>query len=132
MLKHEFDRQNGILYLTPKDQLEKKDFETLAAEIDPYINENGKINGIMVIASEGFPHWKNFEAMVTHFKFVRDHHQKVKRIAIVSDSVMASVMPAMMKHFVNAQIKHFQSNERNLADVWIKEGSQVRAPLEVE
>ena len=121
MVDHELMQAEGILIVRPKDRLEAADFEKLAWEIDPYIEANGKLNGIMIEA-ESFPGWTGFGALIAHFKFVRDHHRKVQKVAVVSDSSFLSVAPRFASHFVQADLRHFSQSQREAALAWLREG----------
>ena len=119
MLKHEFDVNSGILYLYPREALEKKDFEQLCSEIDPYIKQNGKINGLLIKPAR-FPFWKNLQALVTHIKFVGEHFRDVKKIAIVYDNKIASLLPKIAKYIYGPPVKHFSGDEQKSARNWIQ------------
>jgi hypothetical protein len=118
MIKHELLRTEGILILTPEAPLESADFERLAQEIDPYIEANGKLHGVMIDA-ESFPGWKDFAGLVAHLRFVRDHHQKIQKLAVVSDSSVLSFAPKLASHFVQAEVKHFSHLQREDALLWL-------------
>ena len=118
MIKHELLPTEGILILTPEAPLESADFERLAREIDPYIEANGKLHGVMIDA-ESFPGWKDFAGLIAHLRFVRNHHQKVQRIAVVSDSSFLSVARKIASHFVQAELKHFSHSQREDALHWL-------------
>ena len=117
-LNHRLLRDSGILVLQPDDKLTKADFESVAAEIDPYIEANGPLKGLMVEAAK-FPGWQGFSDMIAHFKFVRDHHKNIKRVAIVTDDQTTSHMPSFVKHFVSAEVKHFPHDEKTAAMNWL-------------
>lgn len=123
MVEHVLMRTEGILVLHPQGRLEAADFDKLAQEIDPYIETNGKLNGLMVDA-ESFPGWKDFAAMIAHFKFIRDHHRKIPKVAVVSDGTFLSVAPRFAAHFVQADIRHFSHVERDQALAWLRGQSQ--------
>ena len=118
MINHCLMRAEGILIITPQSPLEASDFESLAKEIDPYIKDNGKLHGLMIDA-ESFPGWKDFASLVTHLRFVRDHHRKIEKIAVVSDSGFLSVAPKIASHFVQAQMRHFSRDQREEALHWL-------------
>ena len=65
MLNYQLDRVEGILIVEPVAHLEVADFEKLTQEIDPYIGQKGKLNGLMIY-SESFPGWDNFAALLSH------------------------------------------------------------------
>src|SRR6185295_2313710 len=70
MLSHDLRRDDGILVLKPDGPLEAADFETLAAHVDAYLEQNGTLHGVMVQA-KSFPGWKDFSALLAHLKFVK-------------------------------------------------------------
>ena len=65
MLNFELNRAESILIVKPIGPLESTDFEKLVQEVDPYIREQGKLNGLMIYA-KSFPGWANFAAFLTH------------------------------------------------------------------
>jgi hypothetical protein len=119
-LEFEFIRDKGVLLLEPKDELEAADFARVAAEIDPYIEESGGLAGLVVIAKE-FPGWDNFAALTSHFKFVREHHSKIRRVALVTTDRFLSAMPRFASRFVAAEIRRFSMEERDAALLWAAE-----------
>ena len=120
MLIHELLRDDGILILRPQGPLQAEDFKSLASVVDPYIQEHGRLRGIMVDA-QSFPGWDSFAALVSHLQFVRDHHRLIGKVAAVSDSPILSAAPQLAKHFVKAEVRHFNANERTTALAWLRE-----------
>ena len=119
MVNYELLTANGILVIRPESSLEAADFQKIAEKIDPYIEANGKLHGLM-IESESFPGWKNFAAFIAHLKFVRDHHRKIERIAAVSDGSFLTVAPKIANHFVQAEVRHFMQANREEAMNWLR------------
>jgi tRNA U38,U39,U40 pseudouridine synthase TruA len=119
MLKYELNREEGILVITPSGPLESEDFEKLIKDVDPYIGEKGKLNGLMIYA-QSFPGWNNFAAFLSHMKFVKNHHQKIKKVAAVTDGTFLSILPQVANHFVQAEIRHFEYGEKDAAMNWLK------------
>jgi hypothetical protein len=118
MLDHELLGEKGLLFIRPRGPLRAEDFTALASVVDPYIEGHGALRGIMVEASS-FPGWESFAALVSHLRFVRDHHQLVGKIALVSDSSALALAPQLAKHFVKAEVRHFHANERQAALAWL-------------
>ena len=54
-----------------------------------------------------------------HFKFVKEHHKKVRHVALVTDSVLGDFGEKVADHFVSAEIKHFAFDELTNAQSWI-------------
>jgi len=121
MIRFELLRNRRILLITPDGPLQRADFEQLAKEIDPFIAANGKLVGVMIHA-KSFPGWESFGALVSHFKFVADHHRQIERIAAVIDIGFLKIVPRISSHFVQAQIKHFELKEKDRALAWLETG----------
>ena len=118
MLDHRLDAARGILYLHPSAALKKEDFAALAKSVDPHIEAKGGLAGI-VLDIKAFPGWESLGAMAAHFKFVREHHRKVKKIAVVTDAKIGDVAEKLASHFVAASIKHFPAGQVQAAEAWI-------------
>jgi hypothetical protein len=114
-------RDRSILIVSPSGPLEKADFEHLAKEVGPLIASKGKLVGLMIY-TETFPGWESFGALVSHLKFVADHHQRIERIAAVTDSGILKVMPRIADHFVQAQVRCFEFGEKARALAWLEAG----------
>jgi SpoIIAA-like len=121
MLHHELLAEQGILILQPDGVLRAEDFSAVANVVDPYILQHGDLKGLMIDAPS-FPGWDNFAALVSHLRFVRDHHKKVQRIAVVSDSKFLSVAPKIASQFVHAQLRTFDAPDRAAALAWLETG----------
>jgi hypothetical protein len=119
MLNYELNRTDGILIVKPSGPLQSTDFEKLIQEVDPYIEEEGKLKGMMVCA-KSFPGWDDFAAFLSHIKFVKNHHQKIRKIAAVTGSGFLSIMPQVANHFVQAEIKHFDYDDKEAALNWLQ------------
>jgi hypothetical protein len=74
-----------------------------------------------MICTKSFPGWDSFGALVSHLKFVTDHHRLIKRIAAVTDSGFLKIMPNIANHFVQAKIRHFNFNGRDQALAWLEQ-----------
>ena len=118
MIEAKLFRDDGVVEVVPSGALKAVDFEQLAALVDPFIEATGALKGLMIVADR-FPGWDGFAALVGHIRFVRDHHRLVRRIAVVSDGAVLSVLPQLAKHFVQAEVRHFAFAEREAAMQWL-------------
>lgn len=118
MINHTLDAANSILYVRPQSALERSDFAQLAQTVDPFIERNGTLAGL-VIDAPAFPGWESLGAMAAHFRFVRDHQKRIARIALVTDSALGNVAEHLASHFVAAEIRHFPAGELEGARQWI-------------
>jgi hypothetical protein len=121
MIEYDLDTKHSILQITPQSALEQKDFDKLAKAIDPQIEEAGGLAGLIIDAA-AFPGWDSFGAMVTHFRFVRDHQKDVKKVALVTDSHLGDVAERLASHFISAEIRHFPAGQTEAARQWIMNG----------
>jgi hypothetical protein len=119
MIEHRLDATHSILYVRPKSALAEADFVQLARTVDPYIERTGNLAGLLIEVT-GFPGWDSLGAMAAHFRFVRDHHKRVKKVAIVTDAALGNLAERLASHFVAATIKHFPAGGGRAAEQWIK------------
>ena len=120
MIKHEFLENEGILILEPGAPLEAGDFDTISGIVDPYIQANGRLKGL-VIHANAFPGWQNFSSMLAHIRFVKDHHALINKVAAVADEGIIAILPAIADRFVKAEVRHFGHDDLDSALEWIRQ-----------
>src|SRR5262245_35609457 len=118
MIEHSLDAAHSILYVRPRSALEQEDFVQLASTVDPYIERTGDLAGL-IIETPAFPGWDSLGAMAAHFRFVRDHHKHIKKVAVVTDAALGTLAEKLASHFVSATIKHFPAGALEPARRWI-------------
>ena len=118
MVEFKMDMEHAILTICPKGPLTEMDFGQAAAIADPIIAEQGALNGL-IIQADSFPGWESFASAISHFRFVRDHHRHIRRIAVVSDDVLLKIAPRLSSHFVHAEIRQFKVGDYEQAREWI-------------
>lgn len=123
MLITELDPNENIAILTPRGALSADDFEEAAQVIDPFIEGRGSLDGL-IIRTPDFPGWDSFAALLSHFRFVRDHHRQLSRVALVTDSELADMAEKIGRHFVAAEIRHFPYEQFDAAHAWVLSDSQ--------
>jgi hypothetical protein len=118
MLNVRLDETKGIAILEPDGKLSEEDFKSVASIIDPYLEKSGVLNGI-VIYVRSFPGWDSFSALITHLKFIKEHHKRVSHVAFVTDSPIGTLAEHVTGHFVSAEVKSFSFNELEKSIQWI-------------
>ena len=118
MLNVTLDRENLIAILEPNGALSVEDFINAAKQIDPVIEECGELNGL-IIHTESFPGWDSFGGLVSHMKFIKNHHEHIAKVAFATDSEVASIIQHIGKHFVSAETKLFPYSDLKTAKEWI-------------
>lgn len=118
MLKVNLNESNSIVVLEPQGQLTQADFLNASRIIDPYIQKNGILKGIIIYVKD-FPGWDSFSSLVSHLKFIHEHHKLVSHIAFVTDSIIGEFAENVASHFVKAKIESFDFDEFDEAKHWI-------------
>ena len=118
MLSVKIDEDNLIAILEPEGPLSASDFLSAAKAVDPLIEKSGNLNGL-IIHTKYFPGWDSFSGLVSHLRFVKNHHKMVSRVALVTDSVIANFAEVIVSHFVKAEIQVFPYEEYEKAVKWI-------------
>lgn len=118
MLHIDLDKQTGIAILSPDGALSEDDFVAASGIVDPYIEETGQLNGL-IVHTESFPGWESFGAFLKHLRFVKEHHKLLSHVALVTDSAIGNLGEKIASHFVSAEIKHFKYSELEQAKSWI-------------
>lgn len=117
MLAVEIDEASGVAVLSPSGKLSEADFENVTNLLDPYIEQYGTLKGLIVYTEE-FPGWESFSGFLSHLRFIRNHHEKVKSIALVTNSSVGALAEYLASHFISAQVMAFHYKELELAKYW--------------
>lgn len=116
-LSHRLLPESGVAVVEIKGALRTADFDELALTVDAWIQEHGELPGLVIHAHE-FPGWKNFTGLLRQLRFVRDQHERIRRVAMVADSKLLSLSPQLAEHFVGAEVKSFGYEELETAIDW--------------
>lgn len=104
--------------IEPQGPLTKDGFSAIASRIDPIIDNEGPLDGLIVKTRE-FPGWEGPGDVIAHFRFIRNHHRLIKKIALVTDAQIAEIFPVIVDHFVKAEVRHFGFDDFDEAVAWI-------------
>lgn len=113
------DKEKHILTLEPQGVLTEEDFQALSNIVDPYLVEGKRLKGLM-IKSKSFPGWDSLTAIKGHIKFIKEHHEKIDKLAFVTDSSLIDVMKTIAGVLVHPTIKEFKYNALDEAYKWLK------------
>ncbi|WNZ58272.1 STAS/SEC14 domain-containing protein [Microbulbifer sp. EKSA008] len=119
MIEHIWHQGDRILEVRPVGKLTVEDFQLLAAQVDPIISKRGRIEGLLVNAGD-FAGWESFVAMISHFRFIREHQRHIRRIAVVTDNPILRFMPNLACHFISAEVRPFPEEESAQALEWLQ------------
>lgn len=116
---HRLNRRKGVLTIKPKGELDRGQFELITREVDSYLKEHHKLNGVLLEAAH-FQGWQNFAALSTHLKFIKNHHRSVEKIAVVTGDAVMNAIPRIAEHFIRAEVKVFKAAHRSRALRWLE------------
>ena len=117
MLNIEIKDRANIVIVTPDGAITAADIDRMTEEINNYINNHDRVPNL-VIHTMSIPYWSNFKAMEKHLKFVKNHHQIVKKVAIVSDSKLLWLAKTIVDRFTGANVRRFTVEALDDAVAW--------------
>lgn len=121
MLEPSLDRERSILVLEVEGPLTKADFERMSALLDPWLEQAGRLRGLLVDARRN-PGWSDVEAIVSHERFLRDHAPFIDRIALVTDSDLMAVLTRLGVRGLPCEIRRFPWSGYHEAMAWLAGG----------
>lgn len=115
------DADAGILALEPAADkaLSEDDFEAVGQTIGNYLKDHDRLRGIL-IHSRKFPGWQGIGALFAHLKFVNAVHDKIDRIALVTNSPMGTFADHVLDPLMLAKIRKFDYDQRDEAIGWLR------------
>jgi hypothetical protein len=116
-VSHQLLPESKILVVEVEQPLREQDFDALAQTADSWLETHDELAGVVVHART-FPGWENIGSLLRHVRFVRDHHRKVRRIALAADSKLAGLVPHFANHFTQAEVRQFGYGELDDAVAW--------------
>jgi hypothetical protein len=119
------DEQTGTVVVEAAAPLRGVDFDALAATVDPWIQTHETVAGV-VFHARTVPGWENVTGLRRHLQFVREHHRRVRRVALAVDGVLPSLAPAVAGHLVAPEVRHFAYDALDDAVAWAGAGEDDR------
>ncbi|HEV7123573.1 MAG TPA: STAS/SEC14 domain-containing protein [Rhodanobacter sp.] len=115
------DDELGILVLeaVTDKALSEDDFEAVGKTIRTYLDAHERLRGIL-IHSRHFPGWQSVSALFAHLKFVNAVHDKISKVALVTDSPMGTFANRVLDPLMLAKIRKFDYDERDEAMTWLQ------------
>jgi len=115
------DDDAGILVLEPGGDkaLSEDDFEAVGKTVSNYLEDHAQLRGIL-IHSRQFPGWQSVGALFAHLKFVNSVHNKISKIALVTNSPMGTFADRVLDPLMLAKVRKFDYDERDEAMSWLQ------------
>ena len=118
MLDYDINQYESTLTIRLHHAVSEADVLLLVPKVDDYLAHHKRLAGVMLI-SRDWAGWESFSALRATLTFLRDHHQRISRMALVTDSLLADLIPIFAARFVNTTIGHFPYNEEANAKIWL-------------
>lgn len=116
MIKTEIISPNALKIVVP-DKLKADDFRQIAPQIDSLISQHGKIR--LLIDASSFNGWENIAAFEKHAGFVKDHQQKIERIAVIAAHEWQHWLIGAVRIFVHPEVRAYDKSHASEALRWI-------------
>ena len=115
------DDDAGILVLEPSEDnaLSEDDFEAVGKTIASYLEHHDQLRGVL-IHSRRFPGWQSIGALFAHLKFVNRVHDKISKVALVTNSPMGTFADHILDPLMLAKVRKFDYDERDEAMSWLQ------------
>jgi SpoIIAA-like len=106
-----------VLKITVPEKLNAGDFGQIAPQIDSLIQQQGTIR--LLVDASHFAGWQDRAAFEKHIGFVKTHHQKVERIAVIVGHNWQYWVIGTMRLFVHPEVRSFDQGQESEARQWI-------------
>jgi hypothetical protein len=117
MLNVQFD--GDVLGVRPGGPITRDDVAVLTRSADDYLAGHSKIAGVMV-ETRTFPGFASVGAFADYARFIADHHARVRRVALVTDSALAPIAEFMANYVVGVEMRHYPFAEGAAALAWLR------------
>ena len=116
------DTDTGVLVLEPAADtaLSEDDFELVGKAIKGFLADHDRLRGIL-IQSRRFPGWRSLGALFAHLKFVNSVHDKIGKVALVTNSPMGSLADHVLDPLMLAKVRRFDFDQRDEAMAWLQD-----------
>jgi len=118
MFQYLSENAEDLVAIKTSEKLDKDDLGRLLPQLEEKIKQYGKIRFFWEM--DAFEGWKP-TAFLQESLFDIKHLNDFYKIAIVGEKDWQEKLADMMKHFSKAQLKYFNSSQRQEALDWVKE-----------
>ncbi len=115
----------NTLRLTPSGELTADDFAKVALQVDAVISRYGKIK--VLIDASGFSGWEDLKAFESHVGFIKNHQDKVDRIAAIVAHKWQQWLVGMFRVLLHPEVRAYDKARENEALEWLSEAEKVAA-----
>ncbi|MCJ7421258.1 STAS/SEC14 domain-containing protein [Sphingomicrobium astaxanthinifaciens] len=108
-----------VAILRPDGALTARDFDALEQAIDGSINAHDVVPSLVILLDR-LPHWESLAAIGRHVHFIEVHGRVVPKVAVVGDSPLLALLPALADRLVATRLRRFPADQRAAAIAWAR------------
>ena len=117
MIEIQTNDSSALIEATISGHLRADDFGTVAPQVDEFIEKHEKVSVLLDLTE--FHGWENITAARSHFTFIKDHHKRIERIAVVANKTWQHWISAVIGTFISSKEKCFDENQKDDARNWL-------------
>jgi hypothetical protein len=107
----------NVLRIIAPEKLNSEDFRQIGPQINSLISQHGKVR--LLIDASQFNGWENIAAFEKHAGFIKDHQQKVERIAVIAGHDWQQWVIGALRIFLHPEVRAYDKNHESEALQWI-------------
>jgi hypothetical protein len=107
----------GTLRIIAPVKLKVGDFRQIAPQIDSLIQQHGKIR--LLIDASGFRGWENIAAFESHAGFIKNHHRRIERVAIIAAHDCHHWLIVAVRMCLHPEVRAYDKSHESEALRWI-------------
>lgn len=109
--------EENIALLKPGSRISETDIEAVKHAINSYSNDYDKVPNLVIEANSA-PLWEDLASLRAHIEFVEERHTLIKKVAIVTDSTLISLVRPLVDVFTGAKVRRFKTEALDDAINW--------------
>ena len=107
-----------LVKLVAPEKLTSQDFQAIAPQADSLIGQWGSLR--LLIDAHQLTGWEDLDAFEHHMGFVKTHHHKVDRIAVLIGHDWQKWIASMAGFFLHPNIRTFEPAQEAEALAWLR------------
>lgn len=116
-MTHRLLLEEGVVVVKLLAPLATETFEALALTVDHYLATHDRLEGL-VVEAQSRPSWENLGSFLRHLGFVRAHHKKIARVALVTDAPIARAAATLADRMLGPEVRSFPADALDGAIGW--------------
>lgn len=120
MIGLQITEQNSIIHATPLGRISESDIkDTVGPQVDKMLRRYAHIKGVLIDASD-FEGWEDFSAFIAHMAFIRDHHDKIGKVAIMNCHKYRDVLQYVTALVPDTKFHFYDKQQEEEAEQWLR------------